>query len=170
MITLVLSPGATPIIPSIPGINLPNVFTARNVPDSDIIKEYVQEQQPQNAVVIGAGFIGLEMAEMLQEAGLEVTILEASPQVMQPLDPEMAAIVHHHLARLDINLLLNSRAAALEGLERVQEVVLDNGQRVPADLVILGVGVRPETTLARSGWSKDRFYRRHSGRQIPVYL
>ncbi|HWP97163.1 MAG TPA: FAD-dependent oxidoreductase [Syntrophomonadaceae bacterium] len=146
---LVLCPGSTPIMPDLPGISLPNVFQVRNVPDSDIIKAYIETHQPSDAVVIGGGFIGLEMAEMLQAAGLKVHLVEAGSQVMQPLDPEMAAFLHRHLREKEVDLHLVSRVVALEGEDLAQVVRLENGQLITTDLVVMGMGVRPETDLAR---------------------
>lgn len=146
---LVLSPGASPIIPDIPGVNLPNVFTIRNVPDSDMVKQYIDTNQPAAAAVIGAGFIGLEMAEVLAARGVEVHVLEASDQVMGPLDRDMAAIVHQYMVKKGINLHLKSQATAIEGIDKATAVRLADGSSVPADMVILGIGVRPETGLAR---------------------
>jgi len=94
---LVLSPGAEPVKPPIPGIQSEGIFTLRNVPDTDKIKQYIEEKKPRHAVVVGAGFIGLEMAENLHKAGLRVTIVEMAEQVMSPLDYSMAAMVHQHL-------------------------------------------------------------------------
>lgn len=146
---LILAPGATPLTPRIQGLEHPNVFTVRNVPDSDYIKQYIQQNRAKTAAVIGAGFIGLEMAEMLHQAGLKVTILEASSQVMQALDPEMAAFIHRYIEYTGIALHLNRRAVSLQGRERVEQVLLDNDELIPADLVILGAGVKPETALAQ---------------------
>lgn len=146
---LVLSPGANPIIPEIKGVDLLNVFTVRNVPDSDLVKQYVETQKPAAAVVIGGGFIGLEMAEVLHQCGVKVKVVEASSQVMGALDPEMAAIVHKYLRRQGIELILDDSAAALEGSSGVERVALQSGHVIEADMVILGIGVKPETWLAR---------------------
>jgi len=146
---LVLSPGAAPIIPDIPGVKLPNVFTIRNVPDSDTVKGYVDVQQPASAVVVGAGFIGLEMAEGLHACGVEVHVVEAADQVMGPLDREMAAIVHQYMRKQGIKLHLNSQAVAIEGAEQAEGVRLSDGTLIPAQMVVLGIGVKPETSLAR---------------------
>ena len=105
---LVLSPGAQPIKPGISGINeCNNLFTLRNIPDTDQIKSFVDNQKPKHAVVIGGGFIGLEMAENLHERGLEITLVEASSQVMAPLDIEMVSIIHEHLVDKGVKLILN---------------------------------------------------------------
>lgn len=145
---LVLCPGAAPIIPNIPGINQPNVFSVRNVPDSDRIKQYIDMNEPKTAVIIGGGFVGLEMAEMLYECNLDVCIVEAADQLMGPLDPEMAAIVHSYLRSQDIELCLGDQAISMEGSDQVESVILASGRKVPADIVILGIGVKPEVGLA----------------------
>lgn len=146
---LILAPGSVPAVPPLEGLDKPNVFTLRSIPDSDIIREYVLKNRPSQAVVVGAGFIGLEMAEMLHHLGLHVTILEASAQVMQPLDPEMASFMHRYIKSAGIDLLLNRRAVRLKGTDQVQRIILDDDSAMAADLVIMGVGVKPETTLAR---------------------
>lgn len=146
---LVLCPGASPIMPDIKGVDLPNVFTVRNIPDSDIIKQYVEEKKPAKAVVVGGGFIGLEMAEMLHGLGIEATIVEAAPQVMGALDPEMAAIVHRYLRRQGVKLCLSSKLVGMEGSSQVGRVILENGETLDTDMVIMGIGVRPEVWLAK---------------------
>jgi Uncharacterized NAD(FAD)-dependent dehydrogenases len=146
---LVLCPGAAPIRPDIPGINHPNVFSVRNVPDSDTIKQYIDMKQPENAVIIGGGFIGLEMAEMLYTRNLDVTIVEAADQLMGPLDPEMAAIIHKHLRDKEISLYFGDQAVSLNGSERAESVTLASGQTIPADLIVMGIGVKPEVWLAK---------------------
>ncbi|MEA4926580.1 MAG: FAD-dependent oxidoreductase [Syntrophomonadaceae bacterium] len=146
---LVLCPGAVPIRPDIPGIDRPNVFSVRNVPDSDAIKQYIELSQPANAVILGGGFIGLEMAEMLYERNLDVAIVEAADQLMGPLDPEMTAIIQKYLLDQDIALYLGDRAVSLNGVERTESVTLASGKTIPADLVILGIGVKPEARLAQ---------------------
>lgn len=146
---LVLSPGAAPVIPPIPGVDLPGVFTIRNVPDSDAVKAYIENTQPQSAVVIGAGYIGLEMVEVLLQQNVKVQLVEAGTQVMASLDADMASIVHQYLKKQGVNLYLNSLAEALEGEAQVRAVRLANGETIAADMVILGAGVRPEVKLAR---------------------
>lgn len=145
---LVLSPGAQPIKPGISGINeCNNLFTLRNIPDTDQIKSFVDNQKPQHAVVIGGGFIGLEMAENLHERGLEITLVEASSQVMAPLDIEMVSIIHEHLVDKGVKLILNDGVKSFEN--NGKKVVLNSGQVIETDLIILSIGVHPETTIAR---------------------
>lgn len=143
---LVLSPGAKPIVPPIEGLKSNNVFTLRNIPDMDKIKKYLEDVNPKNAVVIGGGFIGLEMAENLVHAGVKVTLVEKLSQVMGPVDPEMAAIVEDELRKNGVDLILG------DGITDVQDqgtkVVLESGKVLDAELIILSIGVRPENTLA----------------------
>jgi len=145
---LVLCPGAAPVVPNIPGIERPNVFSVRNMADSDVIKQYIDFHNPNTAVILGGGFIGLEMAEMLYEQNIGVSLVEASNQVMGALDPEMAAIIHSYLRNQDIELCLGDRAVSMEGSDKVENVVLDSGKTISADMVILGIGVKPEVWLA----------------------
>ncbi|HNX93218.1 MAG TPA: FAD-dependent oxidoreductase, partial [Syntrophomonas sp.] len=145
---LVLSPGAKPIVPDFPGVDKQNVFTVRNIPDSDFIRQYIEVRDVEKAVVVGGGFIGLEMAEMLDHREIDITIVEAGPQVMNALDPEMAAIVHNYITFLGIDLILNDRPVSLEGEDNVAQVVLASGKKIDTDMVILGIGVRPEVWLA----------------------
>jgi CoA-disulfide reductase len=145
--TLVLSPGAKPIIPPIEGIKeAKNIFTLRNIPDTDKIKAVVDEQQPKRAVVVGGGFIGLEMAENLADRGIEVTVVEMANQVMAPLDYEMAAIVHDHLRAKGVNLILEDGVKAF--MQNGTTIKLTSGTRLCSDLTILSIGVRPENQLA----------------------
>jgi NADPH-dependent 2,4-dienoyl-CoA reductase/sulfur reductase-like enzyme/rhodanese-related sulfurtransferase len=146
---LVLSPGAAPIRPPLPGVDLPGVFAVRSIPDSRRIRAWIAEHNARSAVVVGGGFIGLEMVENLIHRELSVAILEKLPQIMPPLDPEMAVPLMEHLAAKGVRLHLG------DGLTRIDEhdgrlvVAAESGARLPADLVILAIGVRPETTLAR---------------------
>lgn len=146
---LVLSPGAEPVRPPIEGINHPRILTLRNVPDTDTIKEIITRHNPQHAVVIGGGFIGLEMAENFCEAGLKVSLVEMADQVMQPLDFSMAAIVHHHLVAKGVELLLSDGVQRFSENEEEVLLTLASGHEIRADLVLLSIGVRPETRLAR---------------------
>lgn len=147
---LVLSPGAAPIVPSLPGANLPGVFTLRNIPDMDRIIAYLDEKHPARAVVVGGGFIGVELAENLHARGIEVTLVEMLNQVLAPLDYEMAAMVHQHLQFKQVRLALGDGIKAIEkGEGGWMSVVLQSGRRVDAELVILSIGVRPECQLAQ---------------------
>lgn len=147
---LVLSPGAAPIRPNLEGINLPNIFTLRNVPDTDAIKNYITANRPHRAVVVGGGFIGLEMAENLHRQGLEVHVVEMGRQVMAPIDYSMASIVHHHMVEQGIHLHLERGVTRfVPSVSGALEVVLSDEQKIETDMVILSIGVRPETTLAK---------------------
>ncbi|RHJ92611.1 CoA-disulfide reductase [Parabacteroides bouchesdurhonensis] len=146
---LVLSPGAEPLRPGIEGIQSKKIFTLRNVPDTDTIKNYINTEKPKQAVVVGGGFIGLEMAENLQELGIQVSVVEMANQVMAPLDYSMAAIVHQHLIDKQINLLLEDGVERFEDVEGKVIVHLKSGKQITADLVLLSIGVRPETKLAK---------------------
>jgi len=147
---LVLSPGAKPIRPPIPGIDDERIFTLRTVPDIDAIKQHVDARRPERAIVVGAGFIGLEMAENLRERGVFVTIVEALGQAMNVIDFDMAAIVHQHLKDKGVELYLNDAVAAFaKDGERIV-AKLRSGKSLTADMVILSIGVKPETDLARA--------------------
>lgn len=147
---LVLAPGAAATDPGIDGSDRPNVFKLRNIPDTDQIKDYIVTRQPRQGVVLGAGFIGLEMLEMLHSAGLKVSLVESGPQIMRMLDPEMAAILQQYLRHQGLDLVLNAKAVAMEGGDEVDSVVLEDGRIIPADIVVMGLGVKPENTLARN--------------------
>jgi NADPH-dependent 2,4-dienoyl-CoA reductase/sulfur reductase-like enzyme/rhodanese-related sulfurtransferase len=140
---LVLSPGAAPFVPDLPGIE--RALTLRSVADADRLAALLRQRRPSTAVVVGGGFIGLEMAENLHRQGLRVTVVELDRQVLAPLDPELAILVHNELRRHRVKLVLGA------GLTKVlpDTVELSDGQVLPADLVVLAIGVRPETQLAR---------------------
>ena len=146
---LVLSPGSEPIRPPLPGIDDPRIFTLRSVSDIDQIKSFIDEHRPERTIVVGGGFIGLEMAENLHTRGSFVTIVEALDQVMNPLDFEMAAIVHQHLKQKNVELYLSSAVARFEKAGSRAVVVLADGTRLDADMVVLSIGVRPETAFAK---------------------
>lgn len=141
---LILSPGAEPIKPNISGIDSDFVFTLRNIPDTIRIKEYIEREKPESAVVVGGGYIGVEMAENLKEAGLDVSVVELADHLIAPLDFDMAADVHRYIKDKGINLYLNNGVKAIEN----HTVILQNGS-INADMVIMSVGVRPETILAQ---------------------
>lgn len=141
---LILSPGAEPIKPNIEGIDSNIVFTLRNIPDTLKIKEYIEKSNPKSAVVIGGGYIGVEMAENLKEAGLDVSVVELADHLIAPLDFDMAADVHRYIKSKGIKLYLNNGVKAIDG----NTVILQNGT-IDAEMIIMSVGVRPETSLAK---------------------
>jgi len=145
---LILSPGAEPVRPPLPGINNEGIFTLRNVNDTDYIKAYVQQKHISKAVVIGAGFIGLEMAENFHKLGLDVTIIEMINQVMAPVDYPVAAFVQQHIRSKRVKLRLNTAVTGFTKNGDQIEVALNNGEVLVADVVILSIGVRPDTRLA----------------------
>lgn len=151
---LILSMGAAPLKPPIPGIERPNHFAVRNIPDVEQIMAWSHDCQNCRVVIVGGGYIGLEMAEQLRHRGFNVSVVEAQTQVMAPLDPEMAAWLHRELRANDVALSLNDPVIAFEPPSeqepaRASIVVLKSGQRLPADAVILGLGVKPDVALAR---------------------
>jgi NADPH-dependent 2,4-dienoyl-CoA reductase/sulfur reductase-like enzyme/rhodanese-related sulfurtransferase len=163
---LVLSPGAAPIRPPLPGIDLPGIFSVRTVPDAKHIREWLERDlintgmneysgvntigKPKNAVVVGGGFIGLEMVENLIRRGLNVTLVEKLNQVMPPLDLEMARIVKRYMEKHGIKVELNDGVSGFrQTKDRTLEVLTDSGKVYPADIVILAIGVKPETALAK---------------------
>ena len=141
---LILSMGADPIRPNIEGADSSNVFTLRNIPDTLKIKNYIDTAKPRSAVVIGGGYIGVEMAENLVEAGLKVAIVELADHLIAPLDFDMAADVHRYIKSKGVYLHLNNGVKAING----NTVILQNGE-ITADMIILSVGVRPETAIAK---------------------
>jgi NADPH-dependent 2,4-dienoyl-CoA reductase/sulfur reductase-like enzyme len=165
---LVLSPGAAPIRPPLPGIDLPGIFSVRTVPDAKVIREWIEQgssdlpeehtssgfqslEKPKRAVVVGGGYIGLEMAENLIHRGLEVTIVEMLDQVMAPLDLECARLVERHLEKNGVRLALSDAVAGFKQTAGGSlEVLTKSGKSHPADIVILAIGVRPETSLAKA--------------------
>ena len=148
---LVLSPGAGPIRPPLPGVDRPGVFALRNIPDSRRIRSWITERSATTAVIIGGGFIGLEMVENLVHRGLSVTVLEKLPQVMPPLDPEVAVPLMEHLIAKGVQLHLGDGLARIdEGADGRLIVIAESGASFPADIVILAIGVRPETGLAKA--------------------
>lgn len=146
---LILSPGAAPVRPPIPGINDVEPFVVRNVTDIDRIKGYIDTQHPKTAAVVGGGFIGLEMAENLHVRGVETTIIEMSNQVMAPLDYEMAAILHDHIFNKGVNLILEDGVKAFTKNDKGTLITLQSGSEVQTDMVILAIGVKPEIKLAK---------------------
>lgn len=147
---LLLSPGASPVRPPLKGIDSEGIFTLRNVDDTDRIKNYVTQNNIKRAVVVGAGFIGLEMAENLHHIGAEVSVVEMGNQVMAPVDFSIASHVHQHLLQKGVTLHLEKGVESFEKTTTGINVKLNNGEVITADIVILSIGVRPETTLAKS--------------------
>ncbi len=152
---LVLATGAVGIVPPIPGIDRAGHFLLRTIPEMDAILQWIKNHAAKRAVILGGGFIGLEAAEQLHRIGMNVTVVERNAQVLTPLDPEMAAHVQAELLQQGITLKLRNPAVAFEapqaGESAIASVaVLANGERIPADIVIIGVGVKPETTLAKA--------------------
>ncbi|HNQ97282.1 MAG TPA: FAD-dependent oxidoreductase, partial [Treponemataceae bacterium] len=147
--TLILSPGATPIRPPIPGIEDNAILSLRSVSDIDCIKAKIDEAHTKRAVVVGGGFIGIEMAENLKERGLEVTVVEAMDQVMNIIDYDMAAIVQGHLREKGVTLRLKNGVSSFTRRGSFIDVTLADGQVIETDLVILSIGVKPDTAIAR---------------------
>ncbi len=147
---LVLATGAAPLRPPLPGIDLPGIFTLRNIPDTRHIKEWIAQHAAKSAVLVGGGFIGLEMAENLTRLGLDVTVVEMLPQVMPPIDAEMVSPVHEHLIARGVKLALGTAVAGFAQKDGRLEVQTKDGASHLADIVILAIGVRPETTLAKA--------------------
>ena len=162
---LVLSPGAAPIRPPLPGIDLPGIFSVRTVADAVDIRKWLERDidrsvgnaftgvdsgwESKRAVVVGGGFIGLEMVENLVERGLSVTLIEKLNQVMPPLDTEMARLVERYLAKHNVKVELNDGVAGFRKADTGLEVLTETGKALPADIVIMAIGVKPETALAK---------------------
>ncbi|MBM3791776.1 MAG: CoA-disulfide reductase, partial [Acidobacteria bacterium] len=148
--SLVLAPGASPVRPEIPGIDSPGVFSVRNVPDSRAIRGWISTRSPKRAVVVGASYLGLEMAENLARRGLSVTVVDLLAQVMPVLDPEMAEPVSRHLETHRVDLHLGDGMTAIERSGSGGLVLLTSaGARLPADMIVLSLGAKPEVQLAR---------------------
>jgi len=147
---LILSPGATPVKPPIPGIDLENIFTLRDVADTDRIRNFVDTKKPRRALIVGAGFIGLEMAENLHNRGILVTIVEALEQMMGVLDYDMATLIHQHLKTKNVEFYLKDGVSSFESAGDGKIAVnLSSGRKIVVDMVILSIGVRPESKLAK---------------------
>lgn len=148
---LVLSPGASPVILNIPGNNLPGIFTLRTIEDLDNIKKFIERNRVKTALIVGAGFVGIEVAENFVHLGIETTILEKTSQLMPLLDIEISRYLSNELRANGVKLLLNAGAFKVEQLEKQKKKIhLDTGSFVETDLIIFGVGVRPELDLAKS--------------------
>jgi NADPH-dependent 2,4-dienoyl-CoA reductase/sulfur reductase-like enzyme/rhodanese-related sulfurtransferase len=152
---LVLAPGAVPIRPALPGIELPGIFTLRTIPDSRKIRDWIEQTTAKSAIIAGGGFIGLEMAENLLSRGLQVTVIEMLPQLLPPLDPEMAWLIEQRLRERGVNVVLGDGVTGFTLCDAIRtRVELKSGASHEADLVILALGVRPESSLARNAGLK----------------
>ena len=154
---LVLSPGAESLRPPIPGIDNPGIFSMRTIPDTDRIYNYIAENKPKNTVVVGAGYIGLEMAENFKLRGLEVTIVELAPHVLPPIDADIAALVQQYLREQGVILKLADGVKEFHQSDRGNRIELNSGETLEAELVLLSIGVKPDIKLAKeTGLATDR--------------
>lgn len=151
---LVIATGAAALIPPIPGLDLPGVFTLRNIPDAQQIFHYMEQSQPQRAVIIGGGYIGVEMAEALRERGLAVAIVELLPQLMPNFDADMVEEVTAHLAEQGVQIYTGTRVNQLQQVGQQLAVHLSAGEPLAADLVLVATGVRPNSELAKTAGLK----------------
>ncbi|MCK6076457.1 FAD-dependent oxidoreductase [Paenibacillus silvae] len=147
---LILSPGARPMVPDLPGKDNPLIYTVRNIPDIDRIKEQVSSRNNQSSIVIGGGFIGVEMAENLKEAGLDVTLVEGNDQLLTPFDPELAAALAQEMQQHGVHLLFSQRVQGFRTLDKGIGVELSDGLVLSADMVILAIGVTPDTSFLQN--------------------
>ena len=146
---LLLSPGAKPVIPDIPGVDSNKLFTLRTVEDTFRIKAYVEQNKPKSAVMVGGGFIGLEMAENLRQLGMEVTIVQRPKQLMNPFDPDMASFIHSEVRKHGVKLALGHTVEGFRETDGSVDVLLKDSDPITADMVVLAIGVTPESTLAK---------------------
>ncbi len=146
---IILSPGAEPLKPPLQGVHMENIFSVRSLSDSDLIKAYVDDRKPEKAVIVGGGFIGLEMAENLERRGVKTTIVEMLDQVMPSMDREMAAIIQNHLKEKKVGLHMGDGVSAFSKRGEKILVATDKGNEIECDMVILSIGVRPENILAK---------------------
>lgn len=147
---LLLSPGAKAIRPDIPGIENSRIFTLRNIPDTDSIKSFVDNNSIENVLVIGGGFVGIEMAENLRERGLKVTLAEAAPHILAPFDSDMAILAEKELSENGVGLLLGDGVKAFGEAGNKVEITLNSGKKLTADIVILAIGVTPDTGFLKN--------------------
>ena len=151
---LLLSPGATPVRPPLPGIDSEGIFTLRSVADTDRIKEHILRHHVKHAVIVGGGFIGLEMAENIHRTGAQVTVVEMANQVMTPIDFSMASIVHQHLQEKGVQLYLDQKVESFTRHDGMLRVHFQSGIKLDADFVLLSIGVRAQTQLAKDAGLK----------------
>lgn len=147
---LIIAVGASAIVPPIPGVDLPFVSALKTLEDTDRIYDQTQRKAPRDCVVVGGGLVGMEAAENLAEKGAKVSVLELMPQVLTFLDPEMAVVVHHHLTEKGVNLYLSEGISSVSERDGRGVVQTDRGRDIPADLVIMAIGIRPNVGLARA--------------------
>ncbi|MGM0471667.1 MAG: FAD-dependent oxidoreductase, partial [Bacillota bacterium] len=146
---LLLATGAKPIVPSLTGVELDNIFTLRNVNSADQIKQFIMQNSPEQAVIVGGGYIGLEMAESLLEQNLDVTVVEMADQILTNFDSDMAAEVKEHLVEEGVEIITGDGVAEFKGRDEVEEVITSSGRKIATDFVLLSIGVRPNVELAQ---------------------
>ena len=146
---LILSPGAKPTQPRLPGVGMDKLFTLRTVEGTFRIKEYINKNHPKSAVLAGGGFIGLELAENLRELGMDVTIVQRPKQLMNPFDPDMASMIHNEMRKHGIKLVLGYTVEGFKEKDNGVEVLLKDNPSLQADMVVLAIGVTPDTVLAK---------------------
>lgn len=146
---LILSPGAKPTQPKLPGTNIDKLFTLRTVEDTLHIKDYIQKNHPKSAILAGGGFIGLELAENLRELGMEVTIVQRPKQLMNPFDSDMAAFIHNEMRKHGVKLALGHTVEGFRETQDGVQVLLKDEAPLQADMVVLAIGVTPDTKLAK---------------------
>ncbi len=151
---LILSPGAKALRPNIPGINSDKIFTLRNIPDTDRIKDYVDKKNTKSAVVIGGGFVGVEMAENLKERGLKVTLVEAAAHILAPFDDDMVVLAEKEMTENGVGLLLQDGVKAFQEIDNQVEITLNSGKKLLSDMVILAIGVTPDTSFLKDSGLK----------------
>ncbi|HIU02399.1 MAG TPA: FAD-dependent oxidoreductase [Candidatus Onthocola gallistercoris] len=146
---LIIATGSSPYKPNIPGIDSEGIYTLWTVPDTDAIYQRIEKERIKRVTVIGGGFIGLEMAENLQERGLDVTLIEVTSQVMPPLDMDMAGFLHEHISKKGVHLYTGASVTGFEKKKKGLSIYLANGEEISADMVLLSIGVRPNSKIAR---------------------
>lgn len=151
---LILSPGAKPTQPRIPGVGMEKVFTLRTVEDTFRIKEYISKHQPKSAVLAGGGFIGLELAENLKKLGMDVTIVQRPKQLMNPFDADMASFIHSEIRKHGVKLALGHTVEGFEEKDGGVDILLKDEMPLHADMVVLAIGVTPDTYLAKEAGLK----------------